>query len=344
MTSTNRIAIVGTGANGASIGADLVRAGHDVTFVEQWPDHVEAMRERGVVVNMPSRSEQTDVNVFHLCEVASFTQRFDVVLLLVKAYDTRWACELIKHSITDDATVIGVQNGMTLPDITDIVGPDRAVGCVIEVSSAMFEPGIVERHTEPERSWFALGGTYPLTQEKAERFAPILSSAGKVDVVDDIVATKWMKLVVNAGELVPSAILDLPMREALAAPGMRDVMLRAGVEAVEAARLSGSQLVPIFGMSDLDLTDAHGFVSSILDKVMYDFALPHTLTTVLQDWRKGRRSEVDEINGLVSSVLRSAGRAAPYNDVAVELAHLIERGDLKASPDNLDRLVAAGQA
>jgi 2-dehydropantoate 2-reductase len=51
--SQPRIAIVGAGANGASIGADLAFAGEDVTFIEQWPEHVEAMRSRGVTINMP---------------------------------------------------------------------------------------------------------------------------------------------------------------------------------------------------------------------------------------------------------------------------------------------------
>lgn len=343
MTSrTPRIAIVGTGANGASIGADLVRAGHDVTFIEQWPDHVVAMRSSGLLVNMPSRSERTDVRAHHLCEVATFREKFDLVLLLVKAYDTRWACELIKPLLTDDATVIGVQNGMTLPDIAEIVGADRAVGCVIEVSSAMFDPGVVERHTEPERSWFALGGTNDVTRAKAEAAAPYLRAAGAVELVDDIVSTKWMKLIVNAGELVPSAILDLPMREALETPGMREVMLGAGMEAVEAAQVRGSRLVPIFGMPDLNLSDPREFVTAILDKVMFDFALPHTLTTVLQDWRKGRRCEVHEINGLVCDALASVGRPAPYNAAAVRLAALIESGELPASPANLELLTSAG--
>ena len=50
-----RIAVLGTGANGAGIGADLIRAGLDVTFIEQWPDHVEAMRSRGIEVKCPRR-------------------------------------------------------------------------------------------------------------------------------------------------------------------------------------------------------------------------------------------------------------------------------------------------
>ena len=76
-----KVAVVGTGANGASIGADLTRAGEDVVFIEQWPAHVEAMRANGVTVNLPDRSVTTDVRTLHLCEVATLREQFDVVLL-----------------------------------------------------------------------------------------------------------------------------------------------------------------------------------------------------------------------------------------------------------------------
>jgi len=67
-----RIAIVGTGANGAGIGADLVNAGLDVTFIEQWPAHVDAMREHGVTVILPTgETTVTPVTAHNLCEVAT---------------------------------------------------------------------------------------------------------------------------------------------------------------------------------------------------------------------------------------------------------------------------------
>ena len=91
-----RIAIVGAGANGAAFGADMVRAGLDVTFIDQWPDHVEAMKSTGIQVNMPEGTEITPVRALHMCEVATLQEYFDIIVICVKAYDTRWACELIK--------------------------------------------------------------------------------------------------------------------------------------------------------------------------------------------------------------------------------------------------------
>ncbi len=85
-----RIAVVGAGANGAAIGADLIRAGLDVTFIEQWPAHVEAMRAKGIRIDMPKETHTTPVRVFHVCDVATLRETFDVVFVVVKAYDTRW--------------------------------------------------------------------------------------------------------------------------------------------------------------------------------------------------------------------------------------------------------------
>ncbi|MBT7362809.1 MAG: hypothetical protein HN813_12590, partial [Rhodospirillaceae bacterium] len=131
---TKRIAIMGSGANGSAIGADLVRAGLDVKLIDQWPAHVEAMRADGVTIKMPDETIHADVDAYHLCDIATFTEPFDVVLMLFKAYDTRWAAELIKPHLAEDGLLVGVQNGMTYETISDVVGPERTLPCVIELA------------------------------------------------------------------------------------------------------------------------------------------------------------------------------------------------------------------
>jgi 2-dehydropantoate 2-reductase len=336
-----KIAVLGTGANGAGIAADLVRAGRDVTFIEQWPEHVEAMRRNGVRVELPDETTTTPVRALNLCEVATLREQFDVVFVVVKAYDTRWACELIKPYLRDDGVAIGLQNGMTIDPMTEILGPERTLGAVIEVSAALFTPGVVERHTPPSGSWFALGGRDPAAHARAPEIAQVLSAAGTVEVVDDIRSAKWMKLVLNAAELVPSAILNLPMLDTARVPGMHEFMLRAGHEAIRTAVALGQRVVPLFGM-DVDLEDLEGFVDKTLNAVYDRWSLPHTRTTVLHDWMKGRHSEVDEINGLVVREQARLGGAAPVNARIVEIAHRIERGELAADPSNAPLLLGQG--
>lgn len=330
-----KIAVLGAGANGASIGVDLVRAGLDVTLIEQWPEHVRAMRANGARIEMPEETLTVPVRVYDLCEVATFRHQFDVVLLLMKAYDTRWACELIKPYLKPDGLVAGVQNGMTVDDIADVVGPHRTMGCVIEVSSMMFEPGIVERHSPPSRSWFAVGSIDAATAGREEEIAELLGLAGSVQMVEDIRSAKWMKLVSNATTLVTTAILGAPMVEAMALPGMRELMLRSGQEALDAGIALGYQVLPIFGLGPDDVRDHAGVVETLLDTLYSGFVLPTTKTTILQDWVKGRHSEVDDINGAVVAAAKRFGTASAVNAAVVELAHRIERHEMEPGPDNL---------
>ncbi|MCM3502548.1 hypothetical protein M3667_11770 [Microbacterium sp. P26] len=340
MTRANpRIAVLGTGAQGASIGADLLRAGLDVTYIEQWPAHVEAMRERGIEVRLPDETHVTPVHPLHLCEVATLREPFDIVFIVVKAYDTRWVAELIAPHVADDGLVVGLQNGMTQDAIAAAVGPHRTMGAVIEVASNMFEPGIVNRQTPVSGSWFAVGAYDDSARGREPEIQAVLSHTGRVDVSDDIRSSKWMKLVANAGELVPSAILDLPLASAVALPGVHDFMIECGKEAARAALADGSRLVPIFGLTDDAVTDPDRYASDLLGAVLDSFSLPDTKTTVLQDWMKDRHGEYAEVNGLIVSVLEAAGQDAPYNAHTVHLAREIEAGRMPRSTANLEILL-----
>jgi 2-dehydropantoate 2-reductase len=188
-----------------------------------------------------------------------------------------------------------------------------------------------------------LGAYDVTTRGRVERVADILQAAGTVEVSQDITSSKWMKLVVNCGELVPSAVMDLPFAEAAAYPGMHDFMVQCSTEAAETALEVGSRLVPIFGLDDVDLSDPRGYADSLLSTVLHRYMLPHSRTTVLQDWMKGRRSEVHEINGLVVQARSRMGRKAPANQVTVEVADRVEAKEIDASPANADMLFGAAR-
>lgn len=325
-----RVAVLGAGANGASIGADLTAAGVDVTLVEQWPAHVEAMRERGLVIRMADGDLEVRPRVVHLCEVATLRHPFDVVLLVMKAYDSEWATQLIRPVLADGGIIAAVQNGMTTGVVAEIVGSDRAVGTVIEVSATMTDPGVVHRHTPPARSWFAVDAA----SRGVEVVSALLRHSGRVSPVDDIDSAKWMKLVSNATTLVSTAALGLPMLDAIAVPGMRRLMIRAGQEALDVGRARGNAVLPIFGLAEADLADPDHVVETMLDVLYERFVVPGATTTVLQDWRKGRRSEVDDLNGVVVAEGTRLGIPTPVNRAIVELGHRIERGDVEPDPGN----------
>lgn len=323
--STPSIAVLGAGANGASIGADLIDAGLDPVLIEQWPAHVEAMRRHGLRIEMPSGTRHVRPRTLHLCEVATLREQFDLVLLVTKAYDARWAAALIEPYLAPDGAIAAVQNGMTTETVAEIVGTDRTVGTVIEISSTMVDPGVVHRHVDPERSWFAVDATAP----RGNGVADVLAHSGEVARVDDIASAKWMKLVSNASVLVPTAALGLPMVDAIEVPGMRELMLDAGREAL---RVAGEhRVLPIFGLTPASIASSPDVVETMLDALYARFTVPGATTTVLQDWRKGRHSEVDDINGAVVAAGLRLGIPTPVNQAIVEVGHAIERGDIEPS-------------
>ena len=338
-TGRPRIAFVGTGAQGASIGADFALAGHDVTFIEQWPAHVEAIRQNGITVNLPARTINAKVPALHFCQVAEIKEKFDLIFLVVKAYDSKWVTQMIAPVLAKDGFVVGLQNGMTHLDIASIVGKQRTIGAVIEIASNMFVPGVTNRQNDQDESWFALGAVDPDQRERVEEVAELLRCAGRVEVTNDIKSCKWMKLVVNAAELIPSALLNLPLNDAARFPGFLEVMRQAGYEAMQAAQLDGAAIVPIIGMPPITTNHPERYVDQIFDEVLKTFSRPDTLTCSLQDWRKGRRAEIEDVNGYVINVLGRHGANAPINKRVVDMAYAIESGALAAGPDNAEALV-----
>jgi len=242
--------------------------------------------------------------------------------------------------LAPDGIAAGIQNGMSVDDMAAAFGPERTLGAVIGIAGNMFEPGIVERQTPPSGTWFNLGAIDERAREREEEVAEILRHSGTVDITGDIRSAKWMKLVANAAEMVPSAILGVPLIEAANVPGMREVMDAAGTEALDAALRLGHEIVPIFGQEGIDDVPPERYAATLLDAVLAGWSLEDTRVAVLQDWMKGRRAEGEEINGLVVEVQRRHGGEAPVNERLIEVARRIESGELEPALANAELLVS----
>ena len=344
MTGSPKIAIVGTGANGASIGADMVRAGADVTFIEQWPAHVEAMRADGLTVHLPDETQVTPVKALHLCEVAELSGAFDIVFTSVKTYDTRWVCELVKPVINERSLVVGLQNGMTIDAMGEILGADRTGGSVLGIAANMFEPGIVVRQYAPAETWIAVGTLDGERTERIEQAAEALAHTAVVELTGDIRGAKWMKLIANIPEMLPSAILNVPLLTAVEVPGVREVMDEMTREAFALATDLGIPMQPIFGKTLDDVQQSENYAISLLDAVLEHYSRPDTRVAVLQEWAKGRRAELDAFSGYIVDKRRELGGRAPVNEAVLRIAQRIEAGEIAPAPANSALLIEAGTA
>lgn len=334
-----KIGVVGTGANGSCIAADLTQAGLDVSLIDQWPEHVETMRKSGLTVVMPEETINTKVKAYHLCDVCTFNEKFDVIFIVVKAYDTKWVSTLIEPYLKEDGLMIGLQNCMTAEIINEVVGAKRNLAAVVELSSEIFKPGQVKRNTPPSGSWFGVGSLTADMDNRIPEILELLKYSGKVAHTENILSAKWMKLIVNAMTMGPRSILGLRAVEAMNVDGMRELALKIGEEALLIGQKMGFRPEPIFGLKQKDIEQSNRLLELLLDKIINDVG-PHARDAVLQDHLKGRLSEVDLINGLIWEEGKKHGIDCMYNKRVCEITDKIQKKLISPSPMNSEELVS----
>jgi 2-dehydropantoate 2-reductase len=333
----NSIAFFGTGANGSAIASDIIDAGYTVHCYDQWPENIEAIRQNGFVINSPNSTNNVRAEAFHLCQLAEVTRKFDIVFMAFKSYDTQWACEMIKPYLSDSGILVGLQNGMTAKIIESSVGAERTIGCVVELSSEMTDPGIVQRNTPKEKTWFGLGSVDGSSELAINDISEILSCAGTVSISDNILSAKWMKLLVNTMSLAPFALLGLPVQAGLSEDGMREIVLEIGQEAMLLGEALGYKPEPIMGLSKIEMDQSNRLPEKLLNTLVGHIG-PAARDCILQDFLKGRRTEVEMINGFVVTELAKIGKTAPYNSAVMQIGAMISSGELSPKPENIEIL------
>ena len=134
-----RIGIIGAGAIGSIVGGMLTKAGHDVTLIEQWPEHVEAMKKVGLRLSGTCGEHLVPVKALHIHEVQGLREPFDAVFISVKSYDTEWATAMAVANLRrPDGVVVDFQNGINDERVAAVAGRERTLGCVITISAGMY--------------------------------------------------------------------------------------------------------------------------------------------------------------------------------------------------------------
>lgn len=332
-----KIAVLGAGAMGSSVSADLTRAGCDVTVIDQWPAQVDALKAKGLRIEMTDGVVETPIRALHLCDLASAKLEFDIVFLTVKSNDHRWMAELIRPYLKKDGVLTAIQNGMNDDSLASIVGRERVVGCVVELSAEIFTPGLVKRNTTHTTTWLALGELDGYYTPRVKELEAILSHVGRCDVTNNIYGAKWTKLIANTMTMGPFGLLGLGNKDASSLPGMFDVSVTLGRESLAVGKALGYRIEPIFGLraDEFAGTDDENVVTAMKALLTH---ITNGRTAPIHDHIKGRTSEMEWIPGVVSRKGRELGIATPFNDAVVEIDRLINRGEISMDPSNFELL------
>jgi 2-dehydropantoate 2-reductase len=351
---TKHIAILGAGAIGASIGAYLTRDGHDVTVIDQWAAHIEQMKRDGLTLTDLKETFTVPVKALHLHEVGAITDPFDIVYLAVKAYDTRWSTYLIEPVLKVGGFILPAQNSLNDELVARIVGYNRTVGCVPTISAGVYTPGHVVRTDPMMTHCFTVGELSGIITPRVQEVVNALQVIGPSTTTTNIWGTRWAKMVINcmgnalAGLIGPNtAQLTKEQREVASL-----IRVNLGREVVRIAQALGVVVESIRGISPTVFAEASkkADILRIVNKLensqsqrrlsqeqINNLGVP-SRASLLQDVIKGRRTEIEELNGLIVRKGKDLNISTPMNQAIVNLMNRLFKGEVSPEPENIDRL------
>jgi len=342
-----RIAIVGAGALGGYVGGNFAHQGLDVTLIDPWPENVETIRKRGLELDglTPEERFTAKPKIIHLTELQSLAKKpFDVAFVAMKSYDTLWATALIAPYLSEQGFVVSLQNCMNEETIAGVVGWGRTVGVVAsQISVDLYEAGRIRR-TIPKGgdkyTIFRVGEPHGRVTPRVEELVGWFKGIDSAKATTNLWGERWSKLVQNAmgngvtaatGMTTPACLSDPQIRRfqiALAAEGIR-VGQALGytlekVRAIEPEKYARANEGDAQAMAEVEaaLTPKPG------GNPRADIQRP----SMAQDMIKGRRTEIEAMNGHIARKGAQVGVAAPSHVKLTGIVTRIERGELKPSP------------
>lgn len=342
-----RLGFVGAGAMGSFVGGMLAKAHCDVVVIDAWPEHIKAIKERGLVISGTHGRSTVTLKALHIHELHKLAAApLDVAFISMKAYDSEWATALIKDYLSPNAIVVSLQNGFNEKRISSILDGQSVVGCIASTLGAeIIGPGHVNRAYEPggdKYAVFRVGEVDGTITTRVQWLVELLSRVDTTKATGNLFGERWSKLVANSMVNPLAAITGLRDREMSMNPEVRRFSMLLGIEAVKVGRAAGYSLVPIFGITVdrwIAADDGHGLKQ--LDREiakMAERATDQGRSSTPVDIELGRRTELDYFNGLVISKGRELGIATPVNEAVMTVARCVERGDLKPAVTNLQRV------
>jgi 2-dehydropantoate 2-reductase len=290
-----KIAVMGSGGVGGYFGARLAEAGAEVSFVARGA-HLAAMREGGLRIESP-------VGDAHLAapRVTDDPRAIgpvDLVLFSVKLWDTETAAERIRPLVGPETAVLSLQNGVQKDEILRrLFGPERVMGGVCYIATAIARPGVIEHTGKMQR--FVFGEHDGRRSQRAERLLELLQR-GRVDVElsDDVRRAIWEKFVFLVGLSGATASTRRTIGPIRANPMTRAFLLDLMRETVAVGRAHGVALPEDFAEARLAFCDG----------------LPAEMTASMHhDLERGNRLEVEWLAGSVAALGEAVGVPTPMN-------------------------------
>lgn len=298
------VAVVGAGAVGSWFGGRLARAGTAVTLIGR-PAHAEAITRDGLLLDGVSVRER--VRVAASSEPAA-ARGADVVLLCVKSGDTEAAAAALAPHLAPGAPVVSLQNGVDNAERARAAAGIEVVPAVVYVAAELAAPGHVR---QSGRGDLVIGAPAdPGARARIEALAAAFERAGvPCRVSADVTSELWTKLVLNCAYNAISAVGRVRYGLLASSPWAAELQRRVVEEACAVARACG---VPLRDDEVFEICRRLGA------------SIPEALSSTAQDLARGKRTEIDALNGYVARRGAELGVVTPVNATLHALVKILE--------------------
>jgi len=345
------IAIVGAGALGGYVGGTLAHHGLEVTLIDMWPEHVEAIRSRGLELDGVTADEQftvTEAKTMHLTEVQSLARRpVDIAMVAVKSYDTEWATMLIRPYLASGGYVVSLQNCLNEEKIAAIVGWGRTVGVIASLISVdLHAAGRVRRTIAKggkQHTVFRVGEPHGRVTPRVEELVEMFSLIDSAKATANLWGERWSKLVQNGMGNGVTALTGLSSSGCLTNETIRRFQIKLAGEGVRVGQALGFPLEKIRGTDPEQIARAAegdpaalaAVEAALVPKAGANPRADLQRPSMAQDILKGRRTEIELMNGVIAAKGAEIGLRAPSHEKLTALVVRLERGEIAPSPEHL---------
>ncbi len=314
-----RTAILGAGALGIIIGARMTKNGQQVDLIDSFKENVDALNANGATV--------TGYLELHQAVTALTPEEmvgaYDLVLLLTKQTANETALPKLLPHLHKDSIVCTLQNGVPEESVAALVGRERTIGGAVGFGATWLRPGVSELTSTMEaieKFAFEIGEIDGELRPRLEKVKEVLSAAGGTTILTNLMGIRYTKLLMNATFSGMSAALNGNFSEVLANPKAMVCVAHIADEVIKVCRGLGYRMVEMQGV-DFEFLELNSKadIPSKMDFYKKVWGRHNNRASMLQDLEKGKKTEIDYINGVVCRGGQKCGIATPFNDKVVEL-------------------------
>jgi 2-dehydropantoate 2-reductase len=327
------VAVIGAGAIGGITAAHLVRAGYDVELVCKHADRAAEISTKGV--HITGVRGDMHVPIKAVAEIEQLSGPKDVLLIVTKAYDMPDAARRALPFLKPDSFVVSMQNGICTEALAEVVGEQRAVGCVVGWGSTMLPDGTLNMTSEGD---FVIGGYQP--DKDVTPLQTVLGHMIETRISDNIIADLYSKMIINSCITSMGVLSGLYLGQILKIRKARNIFTAIIREALAVAAAMKIDVKPYGGKLDYhSLVDKTGPLADCKRHLMIrliGFKYRRLKSSSLQALERGKPTEVDYFNGFIARKGAALGVGTPVNSRITQMVKEIESKARKSDPANFD--------